>query len=191
MGHRIRESRTAAVDRTTYPGCALSAEAAAVTLDHRRADCPPVDAFHLHEGMTPGAAVAIPRRSGPYGLLVVGDRRERRFSRDDVHFLQAIANVIGAAFERAAIDSDLRSELALHDATLEAVADGIIVTDAAGRVRRYNQRLVDIWGYPPEILARPTAEDWVLWCAERCDDPAARLADYREASRSDAAHSVR
>jgi len=174
-------------DRTTYPSCALCADAG-VTLDHRRSDCPPVDAFHLREGMTAGAAVAIPGRSGPYGLLVVADRRERRFSRDDVHFLQAISNVIGAAFERSAIDADLRSELALHDATLEAVADGIIVTDAAGRVRRYNQRLVDIWGYPPEILAKPSAEEWVRWCVEKCDDPARRLADYHEAASSDAPH---
>ncbi|HEX5107847.1 MAG TPA: response regulator [Vicinamibacterales bacterium] len=178
------------VDGATYPACALFADAAAATLDHRRPDCPPVDAFHLREGMTAGAAVAIPGRAGPYGLLAVGDRRERRFSRDDVHFLQAIGNVIGAAFERSAIDADLRSELALHDATLEAVADGIMVTDAGGRVRRYNQRLVDIWGYPPEILAKPSAEDWVLWCVEKCDDPPARLADYRAAARSDASQSV-
>ena len=38
------------------------------------------------------------------GVLLVADRRLRRFSRDDLHFLQALANVVGAAVDRAGID---------------------------------------------------------------------------------------
>ena len=172
-------------DLNSYPSCALVSEASAITLDHQNPHCPQVDAFHIREGITAGAAIAIPGRTGPYGLLLAADRRGRRFSRDDVHFLQAIANVIGAAFERSVIDADLRSELALHDATLEAAADGILVTDAEGFVRRYNQRLVDMWRHPPEVLARPKFEDWVVWCAEQCEDPEIRLADFRAALNSD------
>ncbi len=157
---RVGETRLP-TDSSTYPGCALTSDGSAVTIDPRREGGPVVDAFHLREGMTSGAAVVVPGRSGPYGLLLVSDRRERRFSRDDVHFLQAIANVIGAAFERSGIDAELRAELALHDATLEAAADGIFVTDSEGRVRRYNQRLVDMWGFPPDVLRRADAEQWM------------------------------
>jgi PAS domain S-box-containing protein len=179
-----------AVDKGTYPGCTLYAEGPSVVLDRHRADCPLADAFHVREAVNSGAAVIIPGRSGPWGLFTVADRRERRFSRDDVHFLQAVANVIGAAFERSVIDADLRAELALHDATLEAAADGIFVTDAQGRVRRYNQRLVDMWGYPPEVLRSHNAEQWVLWSVAQCEDDQARLADFHAAAQSDAAQSV-
>jgi PAS domain S-box-containing protein len=128
-------------DRACYPGVALAAHGGVACIE-RGDDSPPVDALHMREGIIAGVAVVIPGRSGPYGLLLVGDRRLRQFSRDDIHFLQAIANVIGAAFERSVIDADLRAELAMHHATLEAAADGILVTDTAGRARRYNQRLV-------------------------------------------------
>ena len=139
----------------TYPACALSADGGAVTLDPpARATVRRSTPSIVREGMTAGAAVVIPGRSGPVrpapGRAIAGSGS---FSRDDVHFLQAIANVIGAAFERSVIDAELRAELALHNATLEAAADGIFVTDAEGRVRRYNQRLVDMWGFPPEVLA--------------------------------------
>jgi PAS domain S-box-containing protein len=97
---------TMTFDPRTYPSCAIGTEGGAFTFDPRTASCPPVDALHLREGIVAGAAVLIPGRTGPYGLLVVADRRGRRFSRDDVHFLQAIGNVIGAAFERSIIDTN-------------------------------------------------------------------------------------
>jgi diguanylate cyclase (GGDEF)-like protein/PAS domain S-box-containing protein len=42
--------------------------------------------------------------------------------------------------------------LAELQATLEATADGILVTDLAGRVRAFNRRFAEIWGVPLELL---------------------------------------
>jgi PAS domain S-box-containing protein len=117
-------------------------------------------------------------------LLLAADRRDRRFSRDDTHFLQAIANVIGAAYERSIIDAELRAELALHTSTIEAAADGILVTDKEGRVRRYNQRLVSMWGFPADVLSNPNVTTWVQWCADQLRDPQACIDDFRRASQS-------
>src|SRR5690606_36809637 len=40
----------------------------------------------------------------PYGVLEVDARARGRFSRDDISFLQAIANVLAAAIERDELD---------------------------------------------------------------------------------------
>jgi serine phosphatase RsbU (regulator of sigma subunit) len=44
--------------------------------------------------------VVIPAPQGRYGVLTAAATRPRDFSADDVHFLQAIANVLAAAMER-------------------------------------------------------------------------------------------
>ena len=42
--------------------------------------------------------------------------------------------------------------LAELQATLESTADGILVTDLAGRIRAFNQRFAAIWGLPKDLL---------------------------------------
>jgi diguanylate cyclase (GGDEF)-like protein len=72
--------------------------------------------------------------------------------------------------------------LAELQATLEATADGILVTDLDGHVRAFNRRCAEIWGLPPELQQR--ADDGALldWMARRVrpslqgPDHAARLA---------------
>ncbi len=49
------------------------------------------------------------------------------------------------------------SALAELRATLESTADGILVTDLAGRIRSFNRRFTQIWGMPDALL-------------ESCDD---------------------
>jgi PAS domain S-box-containing protein len=177
-------------DPTYFPAHVLTGEGGVCTVGRHLDDAPPLDAFHVREAVAAGVAVVIPGRSGPYGILLAVDRRDRRFSRDDAHFLQAIANVIGASYERSIIDAELNAELALHNSTLEAAADGILVTDAAGRVRRYNQRLLTMWGFPPEIVANRDAHAWVAWGREQLHHAQSRVDDFRGALGSDVAQST-
>jgi PAS domain S-box-containing protein len=179
-----------AADAATYPGRVLAADARVIALEDTPGEGGVVDGLLMQEGFLAGAAAAIPGPSGTHGVLLVADRRLRRFSRDDLHFLQALANVVGAAVDRAGIDADLRRELALHTATLEAVADGILVTDRSGTVRRYNQRMVALWGLPPSRLEQSSAEDWVQWCIGQCEDSDARLDAFRASAWSGAPQHV-
>jgi PAS domain S-box-containing protein len=55
-----------------------------------------------------GITVVIPGSVRPFGVLTAHDRRPRQFTRDDVHFLQAIAHVLGTAIERSRTDTALR-----------------------------------------------------------------------------------
>ena len=47
---------------------------------------------------------------------------------------------------------DRETLLAELQATLESTADGILVTDLAGRIRAFNQRFAAIWGLPKDLL---------------------------------------
>ncbi|MEN9628888.1 MAG: hypothetical protein RJA10_2115 [Pseudomonadota bacterium] len=56
-------------------------------------------------------------------------------------------------------------------ATLEATADGILVTDLAGRIRTFNRRFTQLWGLPDSLLS--TAEDALVldWMRRSVEDP--------------------
>ena len=43
--------------------------------------------------------------------------------------------------------------LAELQATLESTADGILVTDLAGRIRAFNRRFAQLWGMPEDLLS--------------------------------------
>ncbi len=63
----------------------------------------------LHDhGVVSGLSVAIPGRDQPWGVLGAHTMRQRRFSEDDVHFLQAVANVLAEAVRRHQAEEALR-----------------------------------------------------------------------------------
>jgi PAS domain S-box-containing protein len=54
-----------------------------------------------------GVTVVIPTSEGPYGVLGVHTRRWRRFTADEVTFLQAVANVLGLTVERQRVEAQM------------------------------------------------------------------------------------
>ena len=63
----------------------------------------------LHEqDVVSGIFVAILGRDRPFGVLAAQSTRRRTFTEADVHFLQAIANVLAAAVERQRSSEELR-----------------------------------------------------------------------------------
>ena len=60
---------------------------------------------------------------------------------------------------------DAREELLAElQATLESTADGILVTDLAGRVRAFNRRFAQIWSVPDDLLDQrndPAVHAWM------------------------------
>ncbi|MEP6984202.1 MAG: ATP-binding protein [Chloroflexota bacterium] len=52
-----------------------------------------------------GVSVVIDGHQGPWGILGVHSSRWRQFTSDDVYFVQSVANILGAALERARLDS--------------------------------------------------------------------------------------
>jgi diguanylate cyclase (GGDEF)-like protein/PAS domain S-box-containing protein len=86
----------------------------------------------VEHGVVSAATVLIGGREEPYGALVACSRRSRTFSADDVHFLQAVANVISMVLERVAADRRL------HEVRVLAESDGL--TGLLNR-RRFEEEL--------------------------------------------------
>jgi diguanylate cyclase (GGDEF)-like protein len=75
--------------------------------------------------------------------------------------------------------------LAELQATLEATADGILVTDLAGRVRGFNRRFAEIWRLPEELTQARCDESVHDWMRRSVHDPAGyrrRLQTLEEAT---------
>jgi PAS domain S-box-containing protein len=86
------------------------------------------------------AAVVIPGQHDPYGALAVIAREPRTFGSRDIEFVQAVANVIGIAVERSALDDRLdaarqaertRIARALHDGGLRELSDALSMATLA------------------------------------------------------------
>jgi GAF domain-containing protein len=60
------------------------------------------------ETVASALSVVISTREGPYGSLGAHSRRRRTFSEDEVNFLQAVANILGAVIERNRMEEQLR-----------------------------------------------------------------------------------
>ena len=65
-------------------------------------------------GTRSGMSIVIEGRRGAFGVLGVHSNRAREFSAMEIDFVQALANVLGDAFERQKTEDDIRHR-ALHD----------------------------------------------------------------------------
>lgn len=105
--------------------------------------------LHNHR-IVSGMSVVIPGAGGqPFGVLGAYTRHLRRFSEDDVHFLQAIANVLATAIERKQADGRLH----LMERVITASSNGIVVTDPTqpdNPVIYVNPAFESITGYSAE-----------------------------------------
>lgn len=106
----------------------------------------------MEHNVASGMTVIIPGRERPFGILGVHSTRQRLFTNDDVHFLQAVANVLAAAIERQRFEDNLRYQKALLECQSEALPDGILVLDSYGRVVSVNRRYIEMWGLTDETV---------------------------------------
>lgn len=85
-----------------------------------------------------------------WGLVCVSDLSRRRRAED----------------EREAVVAELQ-------ATLEAVGDGLLVTDRDGAVRSCNRRLAEIWSLPQALFERRDGAAILQWVQHSLEDPGA------------------
>ena len=69
----------------------------------------------------------------------------------DRKLVEAFA-IIRDVTAQAQVDTERHVALSLLEAALESTADGILVVDTEGRIVRFNERFVRLWGIPSEIL---------------------------------------
>jgi PAS domain S-box-containing protein len=78
-------------------------------------------------GVMSGMSVVVPGRNRPFGVLGVHTTRRRHFSRDDIHFLQAVAHVLAAAIERKRAETEITSWKDRYETAV--AASGLVLYD--------------------------------------------------------------
>lgn len=113
----------------------------------RRFSGPPL--LHNH-GVISGMSVVIPGQKGPFGVLGTHTTKRRDFTRDDINFLKAVANVLAAAIERRALEQQVSEDR--FRLLVQNSSDIILVADICGTIRYVSPSVERILGYNPEEL---------------------------------------
>jgi PAS domain S-box-containing protein len=121
---------TVGADAGSPAGYTLAADEPVVVED-LRAESRFGESSRLREhGVTSGMSAIVRGRKGPFGVLGAYARNRRTFSRDDVNFMRAVANVLAAAVERKNAEEEMsgirgaeRQRIArdMHDEALQDV----------------------------------------------------------------------
>jgi PAS domain S-box-containing protein len=90
-------------------------------------------------GVVSALVVQIRTSAGQYGGIGVHSRRAHHFSAEDAHFLQALANVIGAAVERGRHEEAVRDSEAQFRELADTAPVLMWMTDSEGHVAFVNQ----------------------------------------------------
>jgi PAS domain S-box-containing protein len=111
-------------------------------------------------GMRSGLAVIVPGMTKPNGALLAFTRMNLRFPEEDLSFLQSIANVIGAAIDRAAAGAELRRREQEFVVLVEHAADNIVRIDRDLRFTYVNPSVERMMGIPAFRLVGQTYRDF-------------------------------
>lgn len=82
--------------------------------------------------------------------------------------------------DRVDAEQELRRLLSLQRATLDAIGDGVIAVDLAGRVTSFNTRCADMWHLPRDLLRPGMDQEVIRHVALQFDDPDEFLARVTE-----------
>jgi PAS domain S-box-containing protein len=78
------------------------------------------------------------------------------------------------------LDRIVRERTALLRATLDAIADGVLVVDTRGKIIDYNGPFVRMWGLPEELLATHDDDAAIAFVLSQVADPGAFEASIRK-----------
>ncbi len=115
--------------------------------------------FLAEHEVVSGGTVLVRSRDKPLAVLGVHSSRQRVFTRSDINFVQAVANVLTSAIERKADEETLRRKSeATARAFLESAGEGIIVVNRRGQIVLVNARTEAMFGYRRGELIGQTLE---------------------------------
>ncbi len=102
----------------------------------------------LHDhGVVSGMSVVIPGRDRPFGVLGAHTTRRRSLTTDDVHFLEAVANILSDAIERTQAEEEIRRGGAWLRSLIDTTQDAVISIDRQGRIVLFNPSAERMFGY--------------------------------------------
>ncbi len=82
--------------------------------------------------------------------------------------------------ERKQAEERLTESLSLKRATLESTADGILVVDGRGKVVDFNNKFMELWGLPPDLMERKDDDRLLEHVLSHLKDPESFVHKVRE-----------
>ncbi|MGA3085574.1 MAG: diguanylate cyclase [Thermodesulfobacteriota bacterium] len=82
--------------------------------------------------------------------------------------------------ERNRTEEELKNTVSLLEATIESTNDGILVVDGQGKITRYNQKFVELWGIPDSILKTRDDNQAISYVLSQLKDPDGFIAKVNE-----------
>ncbi|MEC4684731.1 MAG: PAS domain S-box protein [Nitrospirota bacterium] len=110
-------------------------------------------------GVVSGISVIIHGKERPFGILGAHTTSFRKFTKDDIHFLQAVSNVLATAIERSRAEEAIAAEKERLAVTLQSIGDGVITTDTDGNIVLINKIAEELTGWTQKYaVKRPLTE---------------------------------
>ena len=103
-----------------------------------------------------GISVVIQGRETPFGILGAHTSKSRSFSQDEIHFLQATANLLATAIERKSTEERLRQSEERFQIIARATNDAVWDWDLLANRVCWNESVKNMFGYSPSQLEGDT-----------------------------------
>lgn len=145
---------TVSADTNSQMGYTLLSSEPVIVTDLRtetRFSGPPY--LHDHKIIS-GMSVLIDSERWPFGVLGVHTTKRRTFTKDDINFLQAVANILAQAVERKQAETALRESEEKYRTLIEKSSDAIFLI-YGGRFELVNQRFTELFGVTQEQANAP------------------------------------
>ncbi|BAZ31872.1 multi-sensor signal transduction histidine kinase [Cylindrospermum sp. NIES-4074] len=105
---------------------------------------------HNSSQVVSGMSVVIHGKERPFGVLGVHTSKQRTFTRDDIYFLQAVANVLATTIERQRVEEALKKSEERWQLAVSATNDVLWDWDLLTNQVWWNQAVQTLFGYTTE-----------------------------------------
>nr|WP_303714910.1 PAS domain-containing protein [Methanoculleus marisnigri] len=113
-------------------------------------------------GITSGISVIIQGDKAPYGVFGAHTREQRIFTRDDISFVQAAANILAQGIERRAAEEALTKSEEKFREIAQRSFDMIYTCYTDGGISYMSPAVTRILGYTPAELIGSRCRDYIV-----------------------------